>query len=405
MLRKPKTPHETFSLPETMATTAGSIACFKGSREAALDRVTKSVDQNRLVERARELRNARFRWQRGAAKLLDHQHRVGLCRWAQIALNVGPTVSLTDYEGGTRASFGGVQLCGSVWVCPCCSARISEVRRAEMNALLAAGRAVQVIPVMVTLTARHGRQDVLKDLLEGMKLAKQRLHQRREWRKLKESLIGSVTATEVTHGRAGWHPHFHVLLLVRAASEAEAVALAEALCEPWLACLRGVGLDGLGVGFSAQGAAAAGDYVGKWGAAEEIALGDRKGGRHGGRSPMQLLADATDKDDRKAAGLWREFVAAFKGRRQLVWSRGLKEWAGIEDLSDEVAAEEPPEPRLVATIRPEEWRGGVNWRGARHRRGRLLIAAEDEGAPGVRRVVADGGTDPPRPEPPLDLIE
>ena len=383
--------------PDRPAGVANRVRLDGGA--AALDRVTKSVDQIGASARSRELRNARFRWQRGAAKLLNYEHRVGLCRWALIARNAGPTVEMT--EG--RASFSGVQVCGSVWVCPCCSARISEVRRGELNRLLAAGRAAGgVVPVMVTLTARHGREDALAPLLDGMKRAKQRLGQRREWRAL--DMVGSVTATEVTHGAAGWHPHFHVLLLLRAESEAEAVEAAEALCAPWLACLRGVGLDGLGVGFSAQGAAAAGEYVGKWARGEELALHGRKAGRRGGRAPMQLLADATDAGDAEAARLWREFVAAFRARRQLVWSRGLKAWAGIDDMPDEAAAEEPPERVAVAYIRPEDWRGGHGWRGARWRRGRVLTAAEDGGAAAVAVVVADGGTDPP-PECPPDVIE
>ena len=52
-----------------------------------------------------------------------------------------------------------------------------------------------------------------------------RLRQRREWRAIKPMLVGTVSATEVTHGAAGWHVHFHEIAFVQAETEAEAVAL------------------------------------------------------------------------------------------------------------------------------------------------------------------------------------
>ena len=365
---------------------------------APLDRVTKSV---------RQIRMDRLRHQRGAAALLGHSHRVGLCQWAMISRHDGVGVDLIDYPDRQRAAFTGVQRCGSVWLCPCCSARISEVRRGELNALLSWARSRDLRPVMVTLTARHGRRDDLGELLERLKKAKQRLHRHRTWTGMKPLIAGSVTATEVTHGRHGWHPHLHMILLIRAYDEGEAVMIANDLLRPWLASLHGAGLDGTGAGFKAQGAAAAGAYVGKWGAAEELALQGQKVGRGGGRTPAQLLAAAVDDHDDDAGALWQRFAGVFQGRRQLVWSRGLKQAAGIEETRDEDAAAEDAKPvrREICRIDPADWRGGVGRKGARHRRGLVLDAAEDAGASGVAAVVAAGGEDP-RPDPdPGPLIE
>ena len=365
---------------------------------APLDRVTKSV---------RQIRIARYRHQRGAAALLGHKHRVGLCQWAMISRHDGVGLDLIDYPDRQRAAFTGVQRCGSVWLCPCCSARISEIRRGELNALLSWARSRDLRPVMVTLTARHGRDDDLGDLFERLKKAKQRLHRHRTWTGMKRLIAGSVTATEVTHGRNGWHPHLHMILLISAEDEGGAVMIANDLLRPWLASLHGAGLDGTGAGFRAQGAAAAGAYVGKWGAAEELALQGQKVGRGGGRTPAQLLAAAVDDHDDEAGALWQRFAAVFQGRRQLVWSRGLKRAAGIEDTSDEDAAAEGAKPvrREICRIDPADWRGDVGRKGARHRRGLVLDAAEDAGASGVAAVVAAGGEDP-RPDPdPGPLIE
>ena len=114
-----------------------------------------------------------------------------------------------------------------------------------------------------------------------------------------------------------------------------------------------------------------------------------------------------DDHEDEAGALWQRFAAVFQGRRQLVWSRGLKRAAGIEDTSDEDAAAEDAKPvrREICRIEPADWRGGVGRKGARHRRGLILDAAEDAGASGVAAVVAAGGEDP-RPDPdPGPLIE
>lgn len=213
--------------------------------------------------------------------------------------------------------------------------------------------------VMLTLTARHGREDALGALLTAMKGSKRRLHRSKPWQRLKACLVGHVTATELTDGSNGWHPHFHVILLVRAPSQAEALRMVEELHAPWMTAPSTDGLDGNGAAFQAQGAAEAGRYIGKWGAAEELALAGSKRGRTGGRTPWQLLADATHQGDRRAAARWQEYARALKGRHQLEWSRGLKAMAGIDERTDaELAAAEASQRDVlpVARIPANRWR-------------------------------------------------
>ena len=116
---------------------------------------TKSVDQRGRESWRKAQRLLDFSHQRTAARLLPDERVCG-CRWAVISRQHGVEVALTTYEDGTtRAGYGGLQVCGSVWLCPCCGKRISEVRRGELNALLAWARSVGLVPVMLTLTARH----------------------------------------------------------------------------------------------------------------------------------------------------------------------------------------------------------------------------------------------------------
>lgn len=203
-----------------------------------LGRLAKSVDQAPDQAPNRERRRRLFRLQRQAAKLLPGE-RVSKCKWAVVSKEKGVDVCLTTYERGIqRASFAGLQTCGSVWHCPVCASRISETRRGELNKLLAWARSKGLRPVMVTLTARHGIRDKLPKQLDAMKRAKQRLRQRREWRRIKGRIAGTVTATEVTYGGHGWHTHFHEIILVKAEDEAAALAVLDGLGRVWRACLE-----------------------------------------------------------------------------------------------------------------------------------------------------------------------
>ena len=84
------------------------------------------------------------------------------------------------------------------------------------------------------------------------------------------------------------------------------------------------------------------DHSHKWHVAGEMSRFDVKNGQKTGDgdvhiNPFQLLDDdcplALDEASRSAK--WIEFVSATKGRRAILWTRGLKAMFGIDDLSDE----------------------------------------------------------------------
>ena len=372
-----------------------SAASNQGAEKAPLGTTAKSVghfSKDRQQNKANsENRSVRFKHQRHAAGLLGGKARVGLCRWSVVSKAAGVDMVATSYADGRadRVHFEGLQTCGSVWACPCCGARISETRRNEMNELLAWARAQGYQVMMLTLTARHGRDDDLAELLEAMKDAKRRWAQHRSYRQIKAQMVGSVTATEVTGGGAhGWHPHFHVIVILD--GDADLTPLRDA----WLASLRGAGLDGAGAAFQAQGADAAGNYITKWGAAEELTLSQRKKGRgRTGRTPAQLLAASCDEADREAGYLWAEYATVFHGRRQLVWSRGLKALAGIGEVDDAEAAQDQKQDEQIETGRaniPHHiWRGDVAVRRA-DRRAELLDRAEEVGPDEAAAELAAG---------------
>jgi hypothetical protein len=115
--------------------------------------------------------------------------------------------------------------CKSVWACPQCSAALQRQRSDLVSRSLSVWRSAcpDSDVLMLTLTIPHYRRDVLLDLIgqtHGLRLgllgAFNRLQTSKTWRELRRSgfLRHSVRAIEVTTGRAGWHPHLHLLLYV-----------------------------------------------------------------------------------------------------------------------------------------------------------------------------------------------
>lgn len=369
---------------------APAFTCHDGNGEVkingeagdkpALGTSAKSVDDEERQERRRK-RHGLLDW---AARLLPAE-RVHHCQRTP----AGSAVAVVKTAAGAR--FSGLQVCGSVWHCPLCSRVVSATRRDEMNRLLRWARTRGFVPLLLTLTGRHRRADPLPQLLEGMKSAKKRFHQSRDWRAIKGQIGGHVTATELTHGRNGWHLHYHALLLVDAADEEAAKALLQGLRTVWERALAREGLDCNSHGFDLQGASHAGDYVAKWGAAEELTLSGSKKSRDRdkGRTVWELLAEAAE-GDAIAAARWREYALAFKGRRQLVWSRGLKAMAGIKERTDEeiaAAAEaasihEPSQE--IGRLSAFEWRSIVR----AGLRVAMLEAVERQGKTGFQRILA-----------------
>lgn len=331
---------------------------FRGSAvRRRADVLPKQGASDENPEGRRDRRRRRYALQHVAGKLLPGE-RVAACMCGCGRGGVEVVINSAGVAG-----YRGLQTCGSVWVCPVCSARVSGVRRAELNSLLGWGRGMGYSPVMMTLTLSHHARMSLHDVLEALKDAKRKLHQSKAWRAISGRVVGHVTATEVTYGANGWHPHLHMLLLVTGGVD-DAVGLLAGLRGTWIKILGRMGYYANDHALQVQGAAAAGDYVAKWGAAEELSLSTTKGGSspsNGGLHPFQLLERAAGDLYGVDAGLFIEYAQEFKGRRQLVWSLGLKRAVGIVEVADaEIVAEsadaDDPGSVVFAVVAAGAWR-------------------------------------------------
>jgi len=291
--------------------------------------------------------------------------RVRKC--GQKAIGGDPTLHRTA-EG--HGHFGGVETCGSVWMCPVCAAKITEGRRADIEAVLKGHRDADGTAYMATLTIPHHRFQTCRELREAVAGAWRKVKQGKAWMRARNghSWIGDVRALEITHGENGWHPHLHVLVYFEPGTAKETMwAFGGWLFDAWAAAVARLGFGSCSeraftweVTNADKGAA---DYVGKWGAALELTKGHTKLGRNGGRTPWQILKDYQRSGETRDLELFREYARSFKGARQLTWSRDFKTHSGrvkqgirsryltSEEPDDSELAVEPGIPEThVATI-------------------------------------------------------
>lgn len=304
---------------------------------------------------------ARYALQRVARELLPEVKGIqGCCRWLQ-----GGTVQLLHVPKFKAGAFKGLQHCGSVWSCPVCSSKITEERRRELDRGIQAHRATGGEVLLITYTLPHKRHHSLARVLAALLDARRALLGGKAAQRFESRyrVVGRVRALEVTHGENGWHPHIHELLFVEAGCDRQ--ALEQELRARWGAKvetqeLGSINKHGLDVRFSDLSVA---DYVAKfgrersWTESHELTKCAAKSGKTGNRGPMGLLKDYFA-GDRAAGATWREYVLHFKGQKQLVWSKGLRQRLGLgrEKTDAELAAEVREDGRFMDELTKPEWR-------------------------------------------------
>lgn len=273
-----------------------------------------------------------------------------------------PKQQLQVLRGATtdRAFFHGLQVCAMPWACPVCAAKISERRRHEVAHAIKQAAVLGLRVRLLTLTVPHGMGDDVSVIVDQMTKAWCRLWQGKAGMQLREALglFGHIRALEVTHGANGFHPHFHALMFYHPDQTNDAAW--SRLPARWqtVAVRSGLPAPDLEHGCRIDDGDKAANYVAKgvWGLESEVTKGHVKKGRKGSRTPFDLLRDFRD-GDKHSGALWRVYVDAFEGRRQLYWSNGLRKLLAISELSDEEIANKPDDERslVLAVITDEQW--------------------------------------------------
>jgi plasmid rolling circle replication initiator protein Rep len=263
-----------------------------------------------------------------------------------------------------KAHYAGLRRCSSVWWCPVCAAKISERRRGELVAAVAASRAMLWQVFLMTFTIPHGIGDDLNDILNNMMKAWRKVTTSREGQRIKSifSLTGTIRALEVTDGDNGFHPHFHVLVFSQSTFSAQ--TLQSAYLPLWQdACVKtGLPRPSEKHGLRVDDGSMANNYVAKWGLEDEMTKGHTKVSKSkNGMTPWDLLRDVLKNDSDRSRSRFYIYAMAFKGRRQLYWSNGLKALLGITEITDEeLVFMQEEHSSVLAELTDEDWKA-VLW--------------------------------------------
>jgi hypothetical protein len=234
---------------------------------------------------------------------------VGCGRWNA---GIDRTSGRAEFEIGGAGGARRIQTfrCGSNWTCEVCAranvARYrSWIRAALIPALDTAGKSASL--VTLTLSHHYGENwgEVTRRLLAAFGLWDKRMAKSYK----KAGYIGKVKAFEVTVGKHGLHPHFH--LLVTHDKDADTEQMEATMRAAWEKAVTEEGGRCTEHGFDFK-ANCIGDYVAKMESAHELSSQNTKLGRKKGRTLSQLL-DATYRGDETAAHEWTRAIQALEG--------------------------------------------------------------------------------------------
>lgn len=301
------------------------------------------------------VRTERYACQSVAKKALPGE-RVGIC----LRKINGDHVSVHKHKKTNKAFYGGLLVCGSVWTCPVCAAKISERRRKELQMAFNAHKENKGYICMLTLTFSHQKFDRLADILKQFGQATQKFMSGKAFQNIRDEmgLIGRVRVFEVTYGDNGFHPHAHIALFYENEIDLDLMRLK--MYKLWAkACVKFDLKTNFEHGLNLQSGEEAEDYMSKhgtWSLEQELSKSHIKKAKNGSLSPFDFLRIYLKTEDEKYLGLFREYAKCFKGKRQIQWSQGLKKRFVVEDKSDEeLAKEKLEEADLLGLLNYDQW--------------------------------------------------
>ena len=269
------------------------------------------------------------------------------------------------------AFFSGVESCGRIWLCPVCSAKVRNRRGDEVAEGVGRWIGQGHDAHFFTATLPHDQGDALADSLGVLTDAWRWMINHRTYKdgRKRFEVTGTIKAVEVTHGRNGWHPHIHAVVLVEnAIPSLELFAWYFQLDALWAEALTRHGWSAgtapyrfralpVQLGDSGKALAAYVTKVQDSGLGNEMARADLKGGRKSSRTPFEILADFGTTGDAADLELWHEYEKATAGKSAIRWSRGLRDLLlpDIDEETDTEIAAEEQEGDNVAAILPHTW--------------------------------------------------
>jgi hypothetical protein len=215
--------------------------------------------------------------------------------------------------------------------------------------------------LLMTCTVPHGLGDDVNQVLSQMRKAWRYLVDNRAGKDMRKLLgiKGHIRSLEVTYGQNGFHPHFHILIFADLSFTDS--SFQTGFYPIWRdACVKaGLPAPSEKHGLRVDNGQWAERYVTKWGLEDEMTKGHLKTSKGvKGMTPWDMLRDVLNTASERSKSLFSVYAHAFKGQRQLHWSKGLRDLLGvIVEMTDEELANQQEESAVeLAELTPEQWR-------------------------------------------------
>ena len=322
----------------------------------------------------------RFKLLDSARKILDGE-RTQHCFYNRVDKNDGVGVTFNKFRN--KANYTNVMRCANAWGCPVCAAIISEHRKCEVKDAMDWWKKQGGSVLLLTLTVPHYSDTDIKQLKKDLKKAYGKFFKGvRASKDMFErwQIKHYISCFEITHGTNGFHPHYHILLFIPyAVGIGSHIGMEQDMYAVWKDCCTKSGLDEPSQkhGLHLQAGDDASNYVAKWGLEHEMTKGHVKKGKKESRTPFDILRSYDESGDEKEANLFRLYYFAFKGTRQLNWSKGLKKLSsnGQEEKTDqEIVDDTDNVAEMLFKLDIEIWNAVRQQR----KQGELLIAVTED---------------------------
>ena len=336
------------------------------------------------------------------------------CRRVPSGTSTG-TVDVYRSDRGTY--FTGLQTCGHS-TCPVCGPLIRERERDRVQELVASHLDAGGSVYLFLLTLSHGPKDRLGDLLDALDAGRSAAIGGKggsRWAKDRRDygIEGTSWHREEVHGRNGWHPHVHGLLLTsRDLTDGELDALQSRIYGRHLAALKARGYRAQAAWNGIQrvhSPDAVADYLTKQDRmarriAAEMTRGDLKQGK--GLTPGAILYRFSVTGDVDDLDTFRDYESACEGRRWRYLSPALAKRYAIDaeaeatcesaEEQDRADAQETVGGTLAVQVPVGAWRVLTRTLGAVSTLRRLVHAGDVDGTwQLVARAVRESERRPP----------
>ena len=337
-------------------------------------------------------------------KYCEKGERPRVCNCLRLKNKRSAQVSLRKKEGATRAHYGDLQTCGSVWVCSVCGSIITEGRADIVQVAINNWRDIDPdnCVIMITFTTPHYLFQSLSDVLsvqdKSMRIMTKQPIKKSGYKRYKQIVqdigsIGNYTGRELTWGQLnGWHPHRHVLYFCKRQNIAKLRRLHFDTTQAWALAFQRAGGQIRNMNHFFQRAVKVDQITDddgytrisryittvegeSWTLAKEATKGLVKTAKNGNITPFGML-DAIRQGDPLAdlySRKFYEYASTMKGKKQFFGSPGLADKLGINDVSDQDILAEKQTGNHYSFLSDPDWQIIIE----NELRGEILRLTED----------------------------